>query len=356
MELMEPVYVEGRDTSITCEYRQNEESFDIIAGGSGFHQTLTLLAFLFGYHPTTILLDEPDAHMYGSLQREVLEYFKQKCRERRIQFLVATHAEEFIRGVDHSQVVSLLRGKPERLPSSQPVIAAMSSLTNLEVTKLRVFPVVVYVEGEDDERILRAWAPALSAQPWIQKLVFHYMHGGSKKKMKDDAEAHFSALQAVIPGVKKIMIFDYDSSEVAFHPSPDNPVCFEWNRRNIENYLLVEEAWARAVSSVLADNLFVVPCINAIHEKFVSENLTLPIGTSWRTQSANIFKVVDGKRILFSDKDSLFSRLLQISEDAAISRETIAGAMQIDELHEDVIALFGKLKGLVADAEQALSQ
>jgi AAA ATPase domain len=63
VKLLTPDYRPGVDTRITVEYQQGEKRYDVIAGGSGFHQTLTLLAFLYGYRPTTILLDEPDAHL-----------------------------------------------------------------------------------------------------------------------------------------------------------------------------------------------------------------------------------------------------------------------------------------------------
>lgn len=76
-KLKKPKYEQGVDTQIKCEYVDNKRSYDIIAGGSGFHQTLTLLAFLYGYKPTTILLDEPDAHLHVNLQREILDYFRQ---------------------------------------------------------------------------------------------------------------------------------------------------------------------------------------------------------------------------------------------------------------------------------------
>jgi len=115
VELKEPKYERGVDTQIVCEYKQGDKLYDIIAGGSGFHQTLTLLAFLYGYKPTTILLDEPDAHLHVNLQREILEYFKRKSSERGTQFIIGTHAEEFIKGVDAGQVVSLLKQKPTRV-------------------------------------------------------------------------------------------------------------------------------------------------------------------------------------------------------------------------------------------------
>lgn len=76
VKIHKPKYDSAGDVYITVEYRQNGKNFDIISGGSGFHQTLTLLAFFYGYKPTTMLLDEPDAHLHVNLQREILEFFK----------------------------------------------------------------------------------------------------------------------------------------------------------------------------------------------------------------------------------------------------------------------------------------
>ena len=69
VELKEPKYEKGVDTQIICEYKQGDKFYDIISGGSGFHQTLTLLAFFYGYKPTTILLDEP-MPIFMSIYRE----------------------------------------------------------------------------------------------------------------------------------------------------------------------------------------------------------------------------------------------------------------------------------------------
>ena len=114
IELLEPQYEQGIDTLIRCEYKQAKKTYDIIAGGSGFHQTLTMLAFLYGYSPTTILLDEPDAHLHVNLQREVLDFFKQQSVDRQTQFLIATHSEELLNGVASNQIISLHSGRPTR--------------------------------------------------------------------------------------------------------------------------------------------------------------------------------------------------------------------------------------------------
>ena len=54
VELLPPHYDSDKDVFIGVEYKQGDKTYDLIAGGSGFHQTTTLLAFLYGYRPRAI--------------------------------------------------------------------------------------------------------------------------------------------------------------------------------------------------------------------------------------------------------------------------------------------------------------
>lgn len=346
VKLREPKYDSAKDVYITVEYSQNGKNYDIIAGGSGFHQTLTLLAFLYGYQPTTILLDEPDAHLHVNLQREILDYFKRKSLERHTQFLIATHAEEFIRGVDASQIVSLLGQSPTRIESTPELVRAMADVSNEEYTRLLASPYILYVEGESDERILRAWADQCDAQTAMDKVCFKSMGGGGKGNMKERANMHFAALQQLIPGVSRLMLFDYDSSDQAFHPEHQNPTLAEWKRKNIENYLLVPDVWRRAVLQQMEcgeDDLVAQLVLQTINEFFAEQNLTLPTEKTWRNVSANIFQVLDGKRILFENADSLFHQLRNNYQSIELQREKIAMMMIGNEIHEDVHQFMNKL-------------
>jgi hypothetical protein len=350
VSICEPKYESAKDVHITVEYSQNGKNYDIIAGGSGFHQTLTLLAFMYGYHPTTILLDEPDAHLHVNLQREILDYFKRKSIERNTQFLIATHAEEFARGVDASQIVSLLSHVPKRIQSTPVVLRAMAEVSNEDVARLMTSPYILYVEGESDERILRAWADPCGALDVMDKVCFRSMGGGGKENMKAKADEHFAALQQIIPGISRLMLFDFDNSDSAFHPPPDNPTLAEWKRKNIENYLLVPSAWKRAVlkqMEVGEDDLFAQSILKTIDKFFADQNLTLPPGKTWKNVTANVFGVVDGKRILFENDDSLFQQLRNGSPSLNLIPEQVAMSMVADELHEDVQHFIGKLISLI---------
>lgn len=350
LELLEPKYEKGVDTQIVCEYKQRGKTFDIIAGGSGFHQALTLLAFLYGYKPTAILMDEPDAHMHVNLQREVLDYFQAKCRERGVQFILATHAEELVRGVDASRIISVLSQKPSRLTSKTGILTAMADVSNAELAQLAASPMVLYVEGETDERILRAWARACDAEEALNKVCFHHMGGGSKLQMKAATDRHFEGIRQILPNAKRLVLFDFDTSDNAYHPESANPILFEWKRRNIENYLLVPEPWQRAAASLLKlpeGDLLLEPVRKTVTQFFDSENLALPRGQTWRTVSANIFQVVDGKKLLFENEHALFIKLRTGEPAVSVLRETVAAAMRTDELHEDIHDFFKRLSKAV---------
>lgn len=433
--LQPPQYEVGVDTQITCEYQQDGKAYDIIAGGSGFHQVLTLLAFYYGYQPTTILLDEPDAHLHGNLQRSILDYFRTQTLQaphlqaphlqpqptpslhqpalapvlpstqsprfpQPTQFIIATHAGELIQGVDVSQIISLLNQAPKRVRSTAEILTAMTEVSNLEVTKLEALstPLLVYVEGETDERLLRAWSIALDQAGVCDRVCFRVMQGGSKKKMLEDSDRHFKGIRQVIPTAKRLILVDYDEDEVALNPPADNLSLYEWRRKNIENYLLVPDAWKRAIitqnTGSVADTLgdqttkITLGLIQIVDDFFQSENLTLPPGQSWQTVKANIFQVVNGKRLLFERSDSLFQRLKNhdtvtqhspletsashrseapvtaaqtrnspvtaapssaraISPLLTLTRETIAVQMQPQEIHTDVQGFFQRLQHLL---------
>ncbi len=358
VDLREPQYERGVDTQIVCEYRQGEKHYDIISGGSGFHQTLTLLAFFYGYKPTTILLDEPDAHLHVNLQREILDYFKnQKALQRNTQFLIATHSEEFIQGVDVRQIISLLDKEPKRVEATPAILTAMADVSNLEITQLSELsvPILVYVEGETDERLLRGWSSSLDMQNILNQVCFRVMSGGSKDKMKADSDRHFEGLKQIIPFVKRIVLFDFDE-ESTYHPETDNPVLYEWKRKNIENYLLVSDAWIKAAFAKVGinKNAYSSSIKELVESFFASENLTLPPGQSWRNVKANIFQVVNGKKLLFENPDSLFQRLkshelsIQSASALELTREIVAASMTEDEIHEDVHQFFSKLRKLLA--------
>lgn len=347
VELQRPKYIRGVSTEIKVEYKVDGKSYDVISGGSGFHQILTLLAFLYGYKGvTTILLDEPDAHLHNNLQRIIINYFL----SRGVQFIIATHSEEFIRNIDIHSILSIMSGHPKRVLSNVEVIHALSDVDNNDVIRTQESPYIVYVEGEDDDRILSEWARILGKETVYQRFYPYILGGTSKQAMKERADMHYRALKQIVPNLKRVMILDYDGANT-YHPDQSNPVYHEWKRKNIDNYLLVPDAWMRAISAAAGepeDSIFFAKYRSLIESFFIGENLQLPLGSSWRNVGANIFQIIDGKQILFEGENSLFRQIESLNDlHIKISRQRIAKSMLETELHQDIVDFFDYLETVV---------
>lgn len=345
VDLMSPEYDPANSTEIVVGYKSNKRIFDIISGGSGFHQILTLLAFMYGYKGvTTILFDEPDAHLHVNLQRQIINYFKLNTQ---IQFLIATHSEEFIKGVEINSILSILSGTPKRVQSNTSIIQALSAVDNIDIVRTQDSPFILYIEGEDDERILSAWANTLGKTELYQKFYPYILGGSTKIEMKEKAKNHFEALKQIVPNLKQAILLDYDSEEVALNPPANQPTLNEWKRKNIDNYLLVSDAWKRAAAKEF-EGVFLQSCNDIIDTAFNEQNLTLPFGSTWKNVKAQIFSVLDGKKLLFENKESLFHkiRLLNNSE-LKINRSAVASSMLPEEIHEDVDKFFKNLEIIV---------
>lgn len=354
VELLPPQYEKGISTEIIVEYRHGKKVFDIISGGSGLHQILTLLAFLYGYpEATTILFDEPDAHLHVNLQRQVINYFKHQDKA---QFIVATHSEEFIKGVEINSVLSILSGNPKRVDSNQSILSALSDIDNMDIIRTQDSPFILYIEGEDDERILSAWASVLCKLDIYQQFYPYILGGSTKAEMKAKADKHFRALKEIVPELKRALLFDYDNEEMALNPRADQITLNEWKRKNIDNYLLVPDAWKRAVANAMdgpSDSLFLEPYNRVINEFFLGQNLFLPPRGEWKTLKAQIFSIVDGKKLLFENQDSLFLQIKAIENDQLrINRTTVALAMLPSEIHEDVNLFFSNLESIINSQAQ----
>lgn len=348
LEILPPQYEKRISTEIKVEYKANNKTFDIISGGSGFHQILILLAFYYGYDKsTTILFDEPDAHLHTNLQRNLLSYFRNKSEK---QFIMATHSPEFIGNVDMHDIISMLSGQPKRINSSEKIIRALSDVDNSDIVRTQDSPYILYLEGEDDNRILSSWASVLGVSKVYEKFYPYILNGTSKQDMKDRAEAHFSAMRQINPAIKRVQLLDYDTEE-GYHPNEDNPCIKEWKRKNIDNYLMVDSAWKRAVAKQLneqMDSLFLQPYNTIINDFFSEQNLTLSPNTTWKNVKAQIFSVLDGKKLLFSNNDSLFHRIKSFGDrELIINRTTVAASMLKQELHQDIIDFFDFLENTV---------
>lgn len=187
-----------------------------------------------------------------------------------------------------------------------------------------------------------------------QKFYPYVLGGSTKKEMKEKADRHFNALKQININLKRAILLDYDGDDLAINPPANQQTLNEWKRKNIDNYLLVPDAWKRAIANKLnititqQTNLELEPYNNIVDTHFANENLSLPPNTTWKTVNATIFKVLDGKKLLYENNDSLFQKIKgHNNSNLKINRVSVAEAMLPDEIHEDIVTFFNNLEIIV---------
>lgn len=252
--LLPPKY--GGTPFIVCEYlkgipkstgKNGLAELDIASAGSGFHQVLLLLGFFFARPSTVLLLDEPDAHLHVILQKQVYDLLRSIASRRRCQLIIATHSEVLIDGTSPGQIVSFYRNPHTLLSDTErdQVREALKRLTALDILLSEQSPGILYVEGETDFNLLRAWAEVLGhpLSRWFTRNPFWHSNQGRNPR---EAKGHYFALRAVGRNLPGILLLDGDNRNL-----PDREVIVEgltaerWDRYEAESYLMYPEALVR---------------------------------------------------------------------------------------------------------------
>jgi predicted ATPase len=279
-------YTEGLEAP--SDRRRKTPELDLFSGGSGFHQFVQILASILVEDATTVLLDEPDAHLFSRLQADLFAVMG-RLVESGAQIIAATHSTELIAAARPSQLISFANGEPRRLrvwPEVLNTVSALGGLENLAFLLIDAYRKVVIVEDKSDEQYLRLWMNRILGSDRYERiqrrLVFLYAQG--RPAGEDVAQMLRTLKQAYRTekplGVKAFVIADRDyaldeavKAEQTRYLRP--PYAVEqtwriWERVEIENYLLDPAAIAQVVIANLAATPLLRPAAKEI-EAFVEQ-------------------------------------------------------------------------------------
>ena len=286
--LLPPVF-EGKPY-ILCEYlrgqpqgkgRNGLPQLDIASAGSGFHQVLLLLGFIYARPASVLLLDEPDAHLHVILQKQIYDRIRSVASARGSQLIVATHSEVLTDATSPERIVSFC-GPPHSLAGEvdrDQLREAMKCLTAMDLLLAEPSAGVVYVEGESDFNLLRAWASVLDhpVTAWFQGNPFYHSNHGRNPR---EAKNHFFALRAVKPTVRGLLLLDGDNRGL-----PDREILTDgltlqrWKRYEAESYLMHPEALGR-FAHAKADPLFANAAVEFLTDELPGAVIRNPLGDS----------------------------------------------------------------------------
>jgi energy-coupling factor transporter ATP-binding protein EcfA2 len=231
---------------LTLSYKSADRvTLDISSAGRGLQQTLLLLTYLYAYRGSTILLDEPDAHLEVLRQRQTYDLLTSVAASTGSQIVAATHSEQVLNQAAGRDTVIAFLGSPHRInDQGSQLRKALLEIGYEHYLQAQDKGWVLYLEGSTDAAILERLARRLG-HPAATLIAGAYVdHLGTNRPVS--AQNRFRGLREAVPGLQGLALFDRLEREL---PADDALHLLCWRRREIENYVCTREAllaWAAA--------------------------------------------------------------------------------------------------------------
>jgi UDP-2,3-diacylglucosamine pyrophosphatase LpxH len=223
--------------------------------GFGFQIWCQLLTHIMRATPDSlVVIDEPEIYLHPDVQRKLFHVLK----DLGCDVLIATHSTEILTEADPGEIVLIdkHRATSERLKDIEGVQRAMTVLgsqQNITLTSLARNRRVLFVEGDHDFSILRRVARRVGLNDLATGVGLTAMPSGgfgSWKRISVLAEGVGEALgtELLIAAVYDRDYFcDEEIDDVLAKMAKSLRLAHVHSKKEIENYLLVPSALARAI-------------------------------------------------------------------------------------------------------------
>ncbi len=136
---------------ITMAYEHKGATLDLSSAGRGQQQILLLLAYVLANPGTTLLLDEPDAHLEVVRQRETYNLLSELVHQQGSQIIAASHSEVVLEEASRKDTLVAFVGQPHRIDDRGSQVRkwlADYPIDHLYQAELQGW--VLYLEGSTD--------------------------------------------------------------------------------------------------------------------------------------------------------------------------------------------------------------
>ncbi len=238
VDINTPEYISERG-EIDMTYNELGIKLDLSSSGRGLQQTLLLLAYMYANPGSLLLLDEPDAHLEILRQRQIYQILSNVASETGSQIIAASHSEILLNeAANRDTVIAFVGSRPHRIDDrGSQVLKSLKDIGYEHYYQAEHTGWVLYLEGSTDLAILLEFAKCISNHEAIKALErpFVCYVGNNQKEVK----RHYYGLKEAVPSLKGIAIFDRLEKGIDHDLGADG---YQWEKREIENYLCFPEA------------------------------------------------------------------------------------------------------------------
>ncbi len=203
-----------------------------------------------------VVLDEPDVYMHPDLQHRLVARIERTYE----QVIVATHSVEIITAADPQALIVIDRGRSQSevitsLPAAQRVIETLGTVNNLQVMRLFRTDRFLMIEGDDIRLLAELQTAALSGQAVAPIRSIPAYETGGWGGWRIVLASDLPRKNGEGDPITTYCIFDSDyhtqrEIEERYEEAARKRVNLHvWRRKELENYFLVSNAIARAIST-----------------------------------------------------------------------------------------------------------
>jgi hypothetical protein len=385
VELSKPELVRTDKTIVQMFFTENRITREIQWAGFGFQVWLQIQThFMRGGGDSILVIDEPDVYLHPDVQKKLLF----DAGARFSQYFMATHATEIINAAksDDILIVNSSRKSAHRIKTEKDfnsVLDYIGSSQNADFAILTKVKRALFVEGNEG-KLIRRLARTLKYDALSdEQLLPSYQLGGysNAAKLKHAAWAFENILDLKIDlyclldrdyrGNDEIEEFMTEAKKAGVH-------LWVLNRKEIENYLLVPTAMARAAErltkvkgGLAAPSAVwfreVLDEFSEIKKSLVQSQITARYLTFARLRNRaeddavhveaalqhceELWSQFEGRVQLVPGKEALayVNSRLQERYKVSLSALRICSEIKADELAPDLRALLGEIEAAVAE-------
>ena len=246
------------DNALYMFFKEDRIDREISWAGHGLQIWFQILTHLVkNQSATTMILDEPDVYLHPDLQRRTMDV----VRKLGAQVIIATHSVEIVNEVEPEEITVIDAATADAQPLSdlravQQTVNELGSTQNIQLSRLAQSRSVLYVEG-DDFKILSKIAMKLGKVEFSRRrdLTPLSMEGFTNWR---NIEAVGWAFRNIFDEqITAFVLLDRDYStdeeirQLSETLTRHGVRCHVWERKEIENYLLVQDVIERAVAERL---------------------------------------------------------------------------------------------------------
>jgi len=251
-----------KDEYVVAQYDHGKTKLDIFSCGAGVLQFIQILAYVFLRQSATVLIDEPDAHLHSTLQRQVVDLLHELASAEGLQVVLATHSKEIINYLPPQVIIEIdpTRSAGVRLDSYLAVMDALKrvgGVDNLDAALLLKYRRALFVEG-GDRAVLEEFAKKCGSRAFSGPRPVTVI--ATKGATNPAAFNGLTAFEALVgEKIHAVWLRDRDylmSEEISQLQSKAHDAPLRLHilaRKELENYLLEPRAVARAVNARLKE-------------------------------------------------------------------------------------------------------